>query len=148
MVVAWLVLRKASTSKTELARNVDPGRRTSLATPLAKKRALPRIFEVVAWKVMAWNMWSCRLSPTGRSETTSMPWSLRCWACPTPESIRICADPTKPAARMTSLPARMVRSEPSLSRTRTPVARPFSMITLVTSTRVWTSRVGGARWWM
>ena len=49
-----------------------------------------------------------------------------------PESISSWAEPTKPAERMTSLPARTMRLVPSLSMTATPVARPFSMTTLVT----------------
>ena len=125
-----------------------PGRISSLATPLAKKYALPRIVEVVTWKVIAWNRWSCRLSPTGRSAIAVMPCSVRWSAGPTPESISSWADPTKPAERMTSLPARTMRPLPSLSMTATPIARPFSITILVTITSVCSSRVGTSRLWM
>ncbi len=55
-----------------------PGRTTSRARPLAKYQGLPFIWAEVAWKVRAWKRWSWRLSPTGRSATTSIPWSRRC----------------------------------------------------------------------
>ena len=120
-----------------------------MATPLAKKNGVPRIFDVVVWKVSAWKRWSCRLSPTGRSATTSMPWSRRCWAWPMPESISSWAEPTNPAERMTSLPARMVRFAPSpfllMSVTSMPTARPFSRTILVVSVSVWSSRPPGLR---
>ena len=56
MSVASEVLRNATASKTVLARNDFPGRISSLAMPRAKNIALPRIFELVAWNVIAWNM--------------------------------------------------------------------------------------------
>ena len=85
-----------------------------------------------------------------------MPTVARWSGSPMPESISSCGLPTKPAERMTSLPARMNRRTPpplgsapvlSSSTTSTPVARPFSITILVAWTRVWTSSVGGARWW-
>jgi hypothetical protein len=65
-----------------------------------------------------------------------------------PDSISSCGDPNTPAARMTSLPARMVRSVPFLSITWTPVARAFSMTTLATCTSAWRLSEGSARPWM
>ena len=69
-----------------------------------------------------------------------------------PESMSSCAEPTKPAERMTSLPARMVRLAPSpfllMSSTSMPTARPFSMTILVVRVSLWSSRLPGLRWWM
>ena len=96
-------------SKTELARNVVPGRSTSLATPRAKnERRAPhlRLWRGTSARGTGGRA-GCR-RPAG-PRRTSMPWSRRCWAWPMPESISSCAEPTKPAERMTSLPARMVR---------------------------------------
>ncbi len=98
------------------ARNVVPGRRTSLAMPRAKKPALPFILVEVVWKRHRMEQMIVQVVPHRQSPRCYLDAMVaQVLGVPDPPRASVAAPSRRsPRTRMTSLPARIVRFEPFL----------------------------------